>query len=73
MGNYNTEPVLNGQAVVGYESVNGTGQVYFLAEHLCFLSNAEARELGMALIVMAYKSVERAQEIEERLYAPRDI
>lgn len=55
MSNYQYADVLGdpGRAVIGPETVNGTGQVYIQADDLCFLSNAEARELGRALIEAA--------------------
>jgi hypothetical protein len=39
--------------VIGPETVNGTGQVYLDADAVRFLSNAQARELGRALIEAA--------------------
>lgn len=51
-------------AIVGPETVNGTGQVYIQADDLCFLSNEEARELGRALIEAAdyAKAVQNEKE-----------
>jgi hypothetical protein len=54
----------NDSAIVGPETVNGTGQVYLHADDLCFLSNEEARELGRALIEAAdyAKAVQNEKE-----------
>jgi hypothetical protein len=43
----------NDSAILGPETVNGTGQVYIQADDICFLTNEEARELGRALIEAA--------------------
>jgi hypothetical protein len=53
VSNYQYASILGDNAVVGPETVNGTGQVYLHADDLCFLTNDEARELGRALIEAA--------------------
>lgn len=66
MSNYQYAGILGGNAVVGPETVNGTGQVYIQADDLRFLSNAEARELGRALIEAADYAAAVRDEMEER-------
>ncbi|MGJ5831416.1 hypothetical protein [Streptomyces ossamyceticus] len=66
MSNYQYADVLGGNAVVGPETVNGTGQVYIQADDLCFLSNDEARELGRALIEAADYAAAVRDEMQER-------
>lgn len=66
MSNYAYAGILGdpGRAIVGPETVNGTGQVYLCADDLCFLSNEEARELAAALITAAdyAKAVQNEKE-----------
>jgi len=60
-------------AIVGPETVNGTGQVYLHADDLCFLTNEEARELGAALIAAAdYAKAVREEMEEQPLGMPPD-
>lgn len=66
MSNYQCADVLGGNAVVGPETVNGTGQVYIQADDLCFLTNEEASELGRALIEAADYAKAVQAEMEER-------
>lgn len=65
MSNYQHAEFLGGNAVVGPETVNGTGQVYIQADDLCFLSNDEARELGRALI----EAADYAQAVRDEMQA----
>lgn len=76
MSNYNYESVFEGdqEVILGYETVNGTGQVYIDADKLPrFLSNEEARELADALMGVADDALRRRWEIEERMYRPRQL
>lgn len=65
MSNYAREGVLNGEVIVGPETVNGTGQVYLNAEAVRFLSNEEARTLITALIEATDYAEKLQQEMEE--------
>lgn len=65
MSDFAKAPVLGGQAMVGPETSNGTGQVYLDASAVRFLSNAEARELAAALIEAADYAAARVTGLGE--------
>ena len=50
---------------IGPETINGTGRVYLDADSVRFLSNAQARELGAALIEAADYAKAVQDEMEE--------